>query len=124
MDALTIVSAWVFTAMFAAWTALAITHIATGRVVFRLFVPNPAWSSHEIRLSAWGWVICGVAGMVWALLGGLIFGARVIPLFWVGSPWAILANPAPLIIIGNGFYQALIDQRHRGRWPFKRALGG
>lgn len=121
MDLFTILTVWLFTAVFGAWTALALVHVVTGRVVFPLFAQGVGWSQQEIKLSGWGWLVCGVSGIVMALVGGLIFGAHAIPVFWAGSPWGMFANPMPIILVGNGAYQALIDQRHKGRWPFRRS---
>lgn len=89
MDAFTVVAVWFFTAIFGAWTAIAFAHVATGRVVFPLFAMRTGWSAREIKLSGLGSAVSGLAGLVYTLIGGLSLGAHVIPLFWVGSPWAL-----------------------------------
>lgn len=123
MDVFEVVTVWAFAALFGAWTGLALAHVATGRVVFPLFAMGKAWSAREVKLSGWGWLVCGLAGMLWTLIGGLSLGAHVIPLFWVGSPWGLLwTDLGPIIIVANGLYQQLIDQHHKGRWPFKRLV--
>ena len=124
MDAFEVVTVWAFGAIFGAWTGLALAHAVTGRVVFPLFAMRTGWTSREIKLSGWGWAVCGVSGLAWTLVGGLSLGAHIIPLFWVGSPWALWANPMPILVVANGVFQALIDQRHKGRWPFKRVVAG
>jgi hypothetical protein len=89
MDAETIVFVSLFSAVSGAVTALGILQAVSGRLIFRRFAGRD-WTSGEIKVSGWSWVICGVAGIATALIGGLEFGARVIPLYWVGSPWGSL----------------------------------
>jgi hypothetical protein len=124
MDAFEVVTVWAFAALFGAWTGLALAQVASGRIVFPAFAMWRVWTPREVKLSGWGWLVCGLAGLLWTLIGGLSVGAHVIPLFWVGNPWWFWANPFPIMVILNGLYQQLIDQHHKGRWPFKRAVSG
>lgn len=113
MAASTVVLVSVFSAGFGAWTALAIEQAVSGRPIFSR---GYSWSSGEIKLSGLSWAICGLAGVGMALVGGLALGARVIPLYWVGSPWGIVtSNPWPLIFLANLLFQVLIELRHRRR---------
>jgi hypothetical protein len=120
VDAFTIVAVWFGSAFSGAWAALAIAQAITGRRLFPLFSTPKDWTARELKLSGWSWAVCGLVGMATVLFGGLIFGARVIPVFWVGSPWGIFANPWPEVIVATLLFQFVIDQRHKGRWPFRR----
>lgn len=120
MDALTIGFVWLFGAISGGWTALAVAQAITGRRLFPLFATPKDWTARELKLSGWSWAVCGLVGMATVLFGGLIFGARVIPVFWVGSPWGIFANPWPEVIIGTLLFQVMIDRRRKGCWPFRR----
>jgi hypothetical protein len=113
MGAFTIVLVSLFSAGFGALTALAIVQAVSGRATLSR---GYSWTPSEIRLSGLGWAIFGLAGVGTALVGGLEFGARVIPLYWVGSPWGIVtANPIPLFLLANLLFQLLIELRHRRR---------
>lgn len=112
-----IVTVSLFSAAFGAWTALAILQALTGRAIFsRFFGHGSSWTPSEIKLSGWSWAICGLSGVIVALVGGLEFGAHVVPLYWVGSPWGIVtANPWPLVFLGTLLFQLLIERHHRTR---------
>jgi hypothetical protein len=113
MDAETIVFVSLFSAASGAVTALGILQAVSGRLIFRRFAGRD-WTSGEIKVSGWSWVICGVAGIAMSLVGGLEFGARVIPMYWVGSPWGLITgNPWPLIALANLLFQLLIELRHK-----------
>jgi|SRR5450759_1876819 hypothetical protein len=125
MDAFGVGTVW-FTGLFSGvWIALGITEALTGRVlpVFNLSRIN--WSVSEARLRGLAIVVQGVALGVYGLIGGLSFVAHVIPLFWVGHWWGMFVSaPLLLIIWGAVLFMALIEQRHKRAWPFKRDLAG
>ena len=113
VGAFTIVLVSLSSAGFGALTALGIMQAVSGRSIFSR---GSSWTPGEIKLSGLGWAVCGLAGVGMALVGGLEFGAHVIPLYWVGSPWGIVtANPWPLILFANLLFQLLIELRHRRR---------
>ena len=115
MDAETIVFVSLFSALSGAVTVLGIWQAASGTLVFRRFAGRE-WTSREIKVSGWSWVICGATGIAMAVIGGLEFGARVIPMYWVGSPWGMITgNPWPLIAIATLLFQAGIELRHKRR---------
>ena len=115
----TILLVWLFSAFFGAWTALGIVQAVSGR--FILLLPRftgraSSWTQGAIKLSGWSWAICGLAGLCMALVGGLEFGARVIPIYWAGSPWGLITgNPWPLVMILTVLFQLLIDRHQKKR---------
>lgn len=71
------------------------------------------WTPAEIKLSGVSWVIFGLAGIGSAFLYGLEFGARVVPLYWVGSPWGLVTgNPFLLLVLIGLFLEWFNDFRH------------
>jgi hypothetical protein len=116
VGAFTIVLVSLFSAASGALTALGIMQALSGRSHFG---KRYSWTPGEIKVSGLGWAVCGLTGVAMALVGGLEFGAHVIPLYWVGSPWGIVtANPWPLILFANLIFQLLIELRHRRRSRF------
>jgi hypothetical protein len=116
MGAFTIVFVSLFSALFGAWTTIAIGQAVSGRLMFGRFGGRSSWTPGEIKLAGLGHSVVGLAGVVISLVGGLEFGAHVIPLYWVGSPWGLVtANPLPLVVIGNSLLQLSIELHHRRR---------
>jgi hypothetical protein len=113
MGAFTIVLVSLFSAGFGALTALSILQALSGRPILSR---GYSWTPGEIKLSGLSWAVFGLAGVGTALVGGLEFGARVIPLYWVGSPWGtVTANPLALILVANLLFQLLIQLHHKRR---------
>ena len=122
MDAFTVLTVW-FTGIFSGiWTAIGVAQVVTGRAlpVFNLSRIN--WSVGEVRLRGLAFVVQGLAIGVYGLISGLSFGAHLIPLFWVGHWWGIFVSAPLLLIVWLAvLFIALIEQRHKRAWPFKRA---
>jgi hypothetical protein len=115
MDAFLIGSVWFFSALFAAWTAIAVAQIVTGRALFLLFLPRRVnWSDREARLLGLAWLVSGLFGLIYTLVGGLRLAAHQTPPFWMEALWS-------LIFFGSLTFQLLLVQRHNKGWPFNRA---
>lgn len=103
-------------ACFGAWAAIAVGQAVSGRLMFGRFGGRVSWTPGEIKLAGFGWTVFALAGVGMSLVGGLEFGAHVIPLYWVGSPWGLVtANPLPLVLFGNLLLQLLIELHHKQR---------
>lgn len=114
MGAFLIGTVWFFSLLFGAWTALAVAQIAIGRALFLLFLPKRVpWSDGEARLLGLGWLVSGLSGLVYVLIGGLSLAAHQTPPFWVVWLWS-------LIFIGSLAFQLLLASRHNKSWPFSR----
>jgi hypothetical protein len=108
---------WAVTTFFGVWTGLGVAQLISGHFMFRMFSPTGVdWSTNEIRLSGASWAVCGLVGAISVLLLNL-FGS-----FLVGTPWVMLANPFAPAFLCTLLAQVLIEQHHRGRWPFTRRL--
>jgi hypothetical protein len=115
MDPLLIGTVWFFSVLFGAWTALAVAQILMGRALFGLFLPMPIpWSDREARLLGLAWLVSGVSGLIYTLVGGLRLAAHQTPPFWMEALWS-------LIFFGSLTFQLLLVQRHNKGWPFNRA---
>jgi hypothetical protein len=114
VDAFLIGTVLFFSALFGAWTAIAVAQIATGRALF-LFLPRRVnWSDREARLLGLGWLGSGGSGLIYFLVGGLSLAAHQTPPFWMQAIWF-------LIFFGSLVFQLLLVQRHNKGWPFNRA---
>ena len=109
---------WLVAFTSGAFAALGIAQAASGRL-FRVFNRRGVdWRIGEARLIGLSWAVVGVTWAAYALYVGLSF-ILDIPQFWVGHWWGTFISPVPLVLIGALVLQALIEQRHNHRWPFK-----
>jgi hypothetical protein len=116
MDSFGIVVSWFVATFFGFWTGLGVAQAVTGRFLFRIFnPPRVEWSTNEIKVSGLSYAICGIVGAASILIVGL-FGA-----FGVGTPWIMVSNPFMWAFFATLLAQGLIEQHHRGKWPFKRS---
>src|SRR5258705_2702780 len=113
MDSFGVVLFWGATVFFGIWTGLGIAQTTTGQLLFGMFNPRVDWSANEIRLWGVTFAICGFAGTV----SGLVF--VLYGPIGVGTPWFLLPSPWVFVFLGTLLVQVLIDQHHRGRWPFR-----
>jgi hypothetical protein len=123
MDVFTIVMVCFTSALSGACIALGIFQAVTGRLIFRGYPRSSLWTPGEIKVSGWSWAISGMAGVGVALIGGLIFEAHVIPVYWVGSPWGIVtANPLGLVLLATLLFQVLIGWHNKRRSRISRTF--
>ena len=116
MDGFGIVVSWLIATFFGFWTGLGVAQAVTGRFFFRMFnPPRIEWSTNEIKVSGVSYAICGVVGAASILIFDL-FGA-----FGVGTPWIMVSNPFIWLFLATLLVQVIIEQHHRGRWPFRGA---
>jgi hypothetical protein len=113
MDSFEVVLFWSATVFFGIWTGLGIAQTFTGQFMFGMLNPRVDWSANEIRFSGVTLAVCGFAGAV----SGLVF--ELYGPFGVGTPWFLLPSPWSVVFLGTLVVQVLIDQHHRGRWPFR-----
>jgi len=110
VDAFTVVTVWLVAFFSGALSVVGVIQVVSGRVFLNF---RRDWSEVEARRLGWSRVVQGLSLGAYALVGGLIFGAHTIPLFWVGHPWgAFVSLPLMLVFLGALVYQLLIDIRH------------
>lgn len=111
----TIALVTVSSALSGALIALGLVQAGSGRMTIGSAARYASWTVAEVKLTGVGWVVFGLAGIGTGLLGGLELGAKVIPLYWVGSPWGfVTGNPfVPAALCINLFIQLFIALRHR-----------
>jgi hypothetical protein len=120
VDVFNLVMTWIVAFTSGVVAALGIAQAASGRV-FGLFNRDRIdWTPGEARLQGAGWAVVGVSWALYGLYVGLEM-AGAIPMFGVGHWWWMFAS-APVWLINFGFLlgMALMESRHKGRWPFRR----
>jgi hypothetical protein len=114
MDAFMIVEVWLLGIGSGGLLCIGIIDVARGEAVINL--SRRTWSVGENRASGVCTTIQGAAVAIYALFGGLMFGAHVIPLFWVGHWWGLFVSaPFAVVILGTLFVQAYLQIRHENR---------